>query len=122
MRDVGLIKFCVIEGCDRPYLAKGLCRLHYDRAWRGIDLLDPRGNNRRKLVCSVERCGRTARSRGFCDMHYLRSRSGRDLSAPARTQHAALCSVEGCSRPFLANGFAGRTIGDTERAVSCSPP
>jgi len=23
---------CTVEGCDRPAIAKGLCRLHYDRA------------------------------------------------------------------------------------------
>lgn len=33
---------CTIDGCDRPLLAKGLCRLHYDRQWRygRTELLD----------------------------------------------------------------------------------
>ena len=24
---------CSVDGCDRPYRARGLCKLHYDRAW-----------------------------------------------------------------------------------------
>lgn len=32
------MKTCTVEGCDRKYLAKGMCGLHWDRASKGRDL------------------------------------------------------------------------------------
>ena len=29
---------CSMPDCDRPFLAKGMCRLHYERVWRGIPM------------------------------------------------------------------------------------
>lgn len=31
-KEVPMKEQCTAEGCDRPAIAKGLCRLHYDRA------------------------------------------------------------------------------------------
>jgi hypothetical protein len=29
---------CKMPDCDRPFLAKGLCKIHYERTWRGIPM------------------------------------------------------------------------------------
>ena len=26
-------KICLVEGCERPFLAKGYCKMHYARMW-----------------------------------------------------------------------------------------
>lgn len=39
---MGAVRSCAVPECARPYLAKGLCRLHYDRQWAtgSVELLD----------------------------------------------------------------------------------
>lgn len=50
------MRTCTIDGCDRPHLAKGLCAVHYARAYRN--------------VCLVDDCGKKVRAKGRCDTHY----------------------------------------------------
>lgn len=28
------LRTCGVDGCDRAYLASGMCRIHYDRSWK----------------------------------------------------------------------------------------
>lgn len=40
------IRTCLLDGCGRPHIAKGLCRLHYDRQRRhGRTFLRPRSKS-----------------------------------------------------------------------------
>jgi len=41
---------CVVDGCERKYLAKGFCRMHYLRSYRGKDPFKPTGFDARPLV------------------------------------------------------------------------
>ena len=43
---------CTIEGCKRPYRAKGLCISHY-KMWRHNDL---EGHKGRYKICTKEGC------------------------------------------------------------------
>jgi hypothetical protein len=59
---------CSVADCEKPTLARGLCRLHYSRQRRtGTTELD-----RHDPICSVEGCEAKHRSNGFCQRHYMR--------------------------------------------------
>lgn len=65
---------CSVDGCTRPYLAKGYCRMHYWR-WKKSGATGPVETVRilgRK--CSVEGCERKHVAFGLCMMHRERKR------------------------------------------------
>ncbi len=65
---------CKIEGCKRPYRAKGYCNVHY-RKWRRGELPKPRyktcnqGSKKRKKGEKKE-CLKPVFKRGLCEEHY----------------------------------------------------
>lgn len=66
------MKSCSVEGCTRPFLAKGLCNLHYRRQYTrgnlgGLDVERVRGRR-----CSVAGCDKKHVARGLCSMHRSR--------------------------------------------------
>lgn len=62
---------CSVEGCDKPTVGRGACRLHYSRLRRnGHPGLQERPIPARDLACSVEECVRVQRARGWCILHY----------------------------------------------------
>lgn len=89
---------CMFDGCTRPLLATGWCRLHYDRLRRGRDLatgrpLTPRPPRppRPPRVCAIDGCDGKACSRGWCPKHYVRWRThGDPLVTPARVERRKL--------------------------------
>lgn len=67
---------CTLKGCPRPYVAKGYCRLHYDR-WRrtgDVGSLDPFYVYNRPPACQLEGCKRPQATKGWCKLHYGRIR------------------------------------------------
>jgi len=71
-------KRCKIEGCKRPYRAKGYCNVHY-RKWRRGEL-DKRPYYK---TCGEEGCRAPMFRRGMCEKHYeawLASRRGEGAS------------------------------------------
>lgn len=44
---------CAFPGCDRPVLAKGLCRPHYKQSWNGKPLTALRTSKRIDRICPV---------------------------------------------------------------------
>jgi hypothetical protein len=66
-----LIRQCKVEGCERPYLALGHCRLHYQRQREGrpMDGVKPVEPAR---DCSISECPRPVTKRGKCEYHYRR--------------------------------------------------
>ena len=56
---------CSVEGCKRPYRAKGYCVTHYKR-WRRHEL---EGHKARYKLCSKESCRKPAGRWGLCDEH-----------------------------------------------------
>ena len=58
------LKKCRVEGCRRPYRAKGYCNVHY-RKWRRGEL----GKARYK-TCSAEDCLKKTYRWGLCEEHY----------------------------------------------------
>lgn len=41
MSDTDFAAVCSVDGCDRPYLARGYCRRHYSRWYRHRDVSEP---------------------------------------------------------------------------------
>jgi len=66
---------CSIEGCNRPFLAKNMCSMHWQRAYRtGIvgnaESLVRTYNDTSK--CSVDGCNLRPVGKGFCSIHWTR--------------------------------------------------
>ena len=58
------MKKCQIDGCKRPYRAKGYCTAHYNK-WRKGEF----GKARYK-TCSAEDCLKQTVHWGVCQEHY----------------------------------------------------
>jgi hypothetical protein len=58
-------KKCSVEGCKRPYRAKGYCVTHY-KLWRRGEM---EGHKTRYKLCSKESCKKPAGRYGLCDEH-----------------------------------------------------
>ena len=67
---------CSIEGCKRPYRAKGYCVTHY-KLWRRGEV---EGHKARYKTCSKEGCKKPAGQYGVCDEH---RGAGKTEAAPA---------------------------------------
>lgn len=73
---------CLASGCDKPSIAKGLCRSHYNKDRR-----------QRAKNCSEEGCVRPVEARGLCSTHYALHRD----QAVADGTWAAYDTPPGCS-------------------------
>lgn len=82
------MRSCGIEGCEQKHLAKGLCKLHYERAKRGTAMdYEP---TVRPPICTIDGCVRATLARGLCGAHYQRAATGRPLDAPMRPRSRSL--------------------------------
>ena len=59
------ISHCKMEGCKRPYRAKGYCVTHYKR-WRRGEI---EGHRARYKICSKEACRKPSGAFGLCEEH-----------------------------------------------------
>lgn len=125
---------CVIDGCSKPFHAKGWCRYHYKRAYVTGDPLTPRQKRRpnpeasSRKPCAVIGCpmivGATG-ARGYCATHYSRwRRSGSPGGAERMKQpRGGSCSAVGCGQNVTARGLChvhyGRMISRGSYVVAC---
>ena len=58
---------CQSEACERPAIARGMCRRHYGRQYQRPD----------QPACSAPDCDRPNLARGLCQLHYSRDRPAR---------------------------------------------
>lgn len=99
---------CVVDGCDRPGVARGWCFMRYHR-WKRTGDLGQAGRYSRANdePSSIDGCDRDVTARGWCHMHFHRwTRTGDPgpaelLRGPKRTG----CPVEGCERQHCAKGL-----------------
>lgn len=63
------MRFCEVEGCERPHVARGFCDAHYRRVQKGKDPHSPVASRRRRN-CSL--CDNSHFARGYCEKHYRR--------------------------------------------------
>lgn len=102
---------CSIDGCDKPYLARGLCSMHYKRARR---LGDPGEASVRKpgptpqLDCKVQGCPKAFKAKGFCEMHYsrwVRHREVGSVEPQVQLDAPKACTAEQCNAEHAARGW-----------------
>ena len=70
-------KACTVEGCKRPYRAKGYCFFHYDK-WRDGTL-----PHTRYKTCSKPECKKRVFKGGLCEQHFNEARGITPDAAPA---------------------------------------
>jgi hypothetical protein len=65
---------CGVEGCGRPLKQKGMCTLHYGRAYHygAVGDSKPTPRHPTRVPCSVEGCTKEARAHGLCGTHNRR--------------------------------------------------
>ena len=87
---------CEVAGCERPYRAKGLCNMHWQRRAKSGSTADPVP---RPTECSVPDCQTKPFGRGFCLKHYARwYRHGSPLHVDREyRQSRGECTADGCS-------------------------
>lgn len=104
-----LPKVCIIRGCQRVTLYRGLCAMHLERDKRYGDPLRPSSQpTPPQRLCTVKGCGRSHRCRGWCDMHYSRWRRwGNPLKKVegGRRRNSGPCAVEGCDGDNVVRGY-----------------
>ena len=79
-------KSCTVNGCKRPYRAKGFCFFHYDK-WRLGEL--PHG---RYKTCSKAECKKKVFKAGLCEQHYNEMKGITPNAAPAAAPAAPAAS------------------------------
>ena len=75
-------KACKVEGCKRPYRAKGYCYFHFKK-WRQGEL-----PHSRYRTCSKAECRLKAVRHGLCEKHEAEV-YGKEAAAPAAAETAA---------------------------------
>ena len=76
-------KACGVQGCKRPYRAKGYCYFHYKK-WRQGEL-----PHSRYRICSKAECRKKAFKHGLCEQHWGEKYKKADAAAPAAPAPAA---------------------------------
>jgi len=98
---------CSLPDCDRPHLARGLCRLHYYRL-RNTGTTDaPTRPEKAPKTCTVPGCSNPYRSGGYCGMHYQRARATGSPGPDERllTEAGRTCSSPDCETPAKTRGL-----------------
>ena len=85
-------KVCSVDGCDKPFLARGCCSAHYSRLVKygsptAGGPVKPSASERRPIgsPCVHPGCdGVTSMGSalGYCAAHYMRFKRGRDMDRP----------------------------------------
>ena len=65
MADTNTERKCSIEGCKRPYRAKGYCNVHY-KQWRQGEM---EGHKARYKTCTKEGCRKPRAEGSLCAEH-----------------------------------------------------
>ena len=80
------VKKCKIEGCKKPYQAKGYCITHYHK-WRQGELPKPRYK-----ICNEEKCRKRIFKKGLCEEHYNTKKAAK--AAPKKEKKVEVAPKE----------------------------
>jgi len=116
MAETQSTRTCSVDGCEKPFHARGWCSYHYNRAYATGDPTTPRKKRGAKVgaavrdECLVQGCSTLvgpSGARGYCSTHYSRWRRSGDPGIAARMTMArdGVCSVEQCDRAIYSTGL-----------------
>lgn len=95
-------KKCTIEGCKRPYRAKGYCNAHFHK-WRKGEL----ETKPRYKICKEEKCKKPLFKKGYCEQHYgawaASKKPGVAEAVPAAAPEAAPAAAPAAEKPAEAS-------------------
>lgn len=98
---------CTMPGCDRRYVAKGYCTMHYQRLKKhgdpGVTVSSRPGG-----ICKVDGCGRAHVARGWCSTHYNQWQRNEGTGRPR-------CTIQDCEKPALKRGWCDMHYGRWQR-------
>lgn len=106
---------CLHVGCDKPSIARGLCRNHYNQ-------------QRRKDApnCSTPDCTQPVVARGLCPTHWKAARETAiaDGTWTAYGHTGGTCEHPGCNEPLHGNGLCQPHYNERKRtqAQPCTEP
>ena len=98
-------RICSVDDCDKPVVAKGKCRKHYQRVHKPLTA----------QPCTVTGCTKTARTLGWRPMHYgrwLKTATTDDPPPKAIPE----CSEDGCTDPATRRGMCEKHYRRVRRA------
>ena len=123
-------RVCLVEQCNRPHLARGLCSMHWQRAKKSGELRHHRkAQIPKRKGCSVDGCDRAHHARGLCNMHHKRAmwrgtldqHSWNDTSSVEPiTRQDRKCSEPDCDRKHRARGLCYMHYQRAKAAKFCS--
>lgn len=126
------MNFCSLDDCDRPVLARKLCKAHWQRLRAYGDPLGGKPIRKRpRLKCHIVGCSNISVVKGFCDEHEVTSCSMDECGRPhcrdtycrrhhyrfstygdpaaggpiRNTEHDETCQMPGCSEKYLSKGL-----------------
>lgn len=102
-----VVEKCTLDGCERPFCARGLCRTHYMRVRRHgtagpAEIAVYAG----PVVCPIFECKRPSESLALCATHYQRLRLTGSTSKESENKGA--CIADGCWEPQRGRGLCNK--------------
>lgn len=117
---------CSVDGCDRTYLARDFCSMHWQRWNTHGDPGPAEPIKKQHARCKVEGCGRIHYGQGYCSPHLRRWLRNGD-HGPAKILERIpreICTVVDCEDEHSARGYCAshyarwNRTGDAGRAFS----
>lgn len=95
---------CTIDGCDRPYKARGYCQTHYAQWMRGSAITaEIRARVHEKPPeCVEDGCHDPVKAHGLCKMHYQRKLRHGHTKYTDRKKPPRVCLIDGCDSHLYA--------------------
>lgn len=95
---------CTVDGCERPFMAAGMCTLHYGRTRSGLPFNAPVLGSKQRAGCGVPGCALPYHANGYCGMHAQRHRRTGSPTAVRRLVRT-ICIIDGCGQAHMALGY-----------------
>lgn len=113
-----MVKTCRWEDCDKQVYAKGLCRNHHAKDWRGT-LGRPKG----PTICTFDGCERGVTTKALCQTHYAQQYRGKPLTPIAKKTYlhkdkkGRVCTACLTYKPW--NEYYDKGQGKTSKCKRC---